>query len=172
MFNKNNHVMKLVIISLLIALEILLTRIFCIQTPLLRISFGFLPPALTAMLYGPLWAGAAYALGDLIGGYLLSSGPFFFGFTFTAFLTGLVFGIMFYNKKPGICRCIIASGIISFIINLCLDTLWLYILMREGLIAILPIRILKICIMFPVIAFTCYFFQTKVISKISGIQTQ
>ena len=41
MFNKNNHVMKLVIISLLIALEILLTRIFCIQTPLLRISFGF-----------------------------------------------------------------------------------------------------------------------------------
>ena len=61
MFNKNNHVMKLVIISLLIALEILLTRIFCIQTPLLRISFGFLPPALTAMLYGPLWAGAAYS---------------------------------------------------------------------------------------------------------------
>ena len=64
---KNNSVKKLVEISLLIALEVILTRFCSINTATLRIGFGFLPIAIIAMMYGPLSAGVAYALGDLLG---------------------------------------------------------------------------------------------------------
>ena len=50
---KNNSVKKLVEISLLIALEVILTRFCSINTATLRIGFGFLPIAIIAMMYGP-----------------------------------------------------------------------------------------------------------------------
>ena len=64
---KNNNVKKLVEISLLIALEVILTRFCSINTAILRIGFGFLPIAIIAMMHGPLSAGVAYAIGDLLG---------------------------------------------------------------------------------------------------------
>lgn len=172
MFNKNNHVMRLAIIALLIALEILLTRVFSIQTPIVRISFGFLPPALIGMLYGPLWSALAYTVGDLIGSYLLPTGPFFPGFTLSAFLTGLIFGLVFYDKKPSVLRCLVASSLVVLFVNLCLDTIWLYMLMDQGLLAILPARLIKAVIILPIMTLVCYTFWSKVISKIPGLQLQ
>lgn len=170
MFNKNNHVTRLVIIALLIALEILLTRVLAINTPTMRISFGFLPPAIIGMMYGPLWAGAAYTIGDILGGYIFLPMAPFPGFTLSAFLTGLVFGLLFYNKEPSLKRCIIASALVSFIINLILDTIWLFILNGEGMIGMMPFRILKLGIMFPLMIILTYFFWKKVVNRIPGIQ--
>ncbi len=85
---KNNNVKKLVEISLLIALEVILTRFCSINTAILRIGFGFLPIAIIAMMHGPLSAGVAYAIGDLSGMMIFPSGSYFPGFTLTAFLTG------------------------------------------------------------------------------------
>ena len=43
----------LVIMAFLIALEIVLTRFCSINTPILRIGFGFLPVAMLGIMYGP-----------------------------------------------------------------------------------------------------------------------
>ena len=94
---KNNSVKKLVEISLLIALEVILTRFCSINTATLRIGFGFLPIAIIAMMYGPLSAGVAYALGDLLGMMIFPSGSYFPGFTLTAFLTGVIYGLVFVS---------------------------------------------------------------------------
>ena len=95
---KNNSVKKLVEISLLIALEVILTRFCSINTATLRIGFGFLPIAIIAMMYGPLSAGVAYALGDLLGMMIFPNGSYFPGFTLTAFLTGVIYGLVLYRK--------------------------------------------------------------------------
>jgi len=49
-----NDILKLTIVGILVAMQIVLTRILSIQTPIVRIGFSFLPLALTAKLYGPL----------------------------------------------------------------------------------------------------------------------
>ncbi|WP_313470196.1 folate family ECF transporter S component, partial [Carnobacterium sp.] len=55
------------IIGLLMALDIILTRFVAIETPIVRIGFGFLPVAIIAMLYGPWIAGIAAAITDFMG---------------------------------------------------------------------------------------------------------
>ena len=96
---ENSNVKKLVEISLLIALEVILTRFCSIYTGVLRIGFGFLPVAIIAMMYGPISAGVAYAIGDILGMMIFPCGSYFPGFTLTAFLTGVIYGVVLY-KHP------------------------------------------------------------------------
>lgn len=148
--NKKFNVKKLVQISLLVALEIILTRFCSIQTPIVRIGFGFLPVCIIAIMYGPLSAGVANAVADIIGVTLFPAGGFFPGFTLTAFLSGITYGLFLYNKPitwPRIIGAVLTTGLL---LHLVLDTYWLSILMGKGFIALLPARILKQAIMIPV----------------------
>lgn len=141
---KHSNITRLVVISFMIALEVILTRIFAIFMPTsIRISLGFLPVAMTSILYGPLWAGASYALGDIIGMLIFPMGPYFPGFTLTAFLTGAVFGLVLYGKPVTFKRTLIASLIVVVFCNLILDTFWLYLLYDQAVIAMLPLRLVK-----------------------------
>lgn len=144
-------VKKLIQISLLIAIEIILARFCSIQTPFIRIGIGFLPVAIIGMMYGPLSAGIANAIADILGMTLFPSGGSFFpGFTLTAFLSGITYGLFLYNKPKTWPRIIAAASVICIILNLGLDTYWLYILMGNGILPLLPTRIMKAIIMIPI----------------------
>lgn len=140
--------LKLVITAFLISLEIILTRFLSVQLPLVRIGFGFLPVAVCGILCGPLWAAAGYAIGDILGVFTSGTGMPHPGFTISAFLTGLTFGLFLYKKEPTIGRVLLSTSIVVLIINLGLDTLWLSQLTQKGILAILPVRIAKTAIMF------------------------
>ncbi|WFD11839.1 folate family ECF transporter S component [Tepidibacter hydrothermalis] len=153
MSNQENKKLNAKIITelgLLIALQVILTRFMSIHTPIVRIGFGFLPLALTSILYGPWIGGIAAAIADLIGFILFPTGTYFPGFTLTAFLTGFTYGILLHNKPKSHKRLFISVLIVCILLNLGLDTLWLSILMGKGYIALLPTRIIKTIIMIPV----------------------
>ena len=158
-------VKKLIQISLLIAIEVILTRFCSINMQIVRIGFGFLPIAIIGMMYGPLSAGVAYAIGDLLGVALFPTGSFFPGFTITAFLTGIVYGVFLYNKPKTWPRIIGAVLTVCLVINLGLDTLWLSILMGKGYIALLPTRIMKAVLMIPVQTFIIRIIWKKVVVR-------
>ena len=162
-------VKKLIQISLLIAIEVILTRFCSIQTPIVRIGFGFLPIAMIAMMYGPLSAGISYVVGDILGMLLFPSGAYFPGFTLTAFLTGLTYGVFLYNKPATWSRIIGAAMTVCLIINLGLDTYWLSIIMGKGYLALLPTRIIKTVIMIPVHTLIIGIIWKKVVVKIVKI---
>ena len=146
-----NHVKKVVYLGLFIALEVILTRFLSIQTPIIRIGFTFLPVAISAMMFGPLSAGIAAALADVIGMMLFPSGGAYFpGFTLTAFLSGAIFGVLLYNKPKSIVRIGIAVVIICVLVNLGLDTLWLKMITGKGYLALMPARIIKCAAMIPI----------------------
>jgi ECF transporter S component (folate family) len=146
-----NNTKMLVYMSLIIAMEVVLTRFLSIQTPIVRIGFTFLPIAISAMMFGSVFAGMAAALADTVGMMLFSSGGAYFpGFTITAFLTGAIYGLFLYKKPKSLARIIIPVAIISIVVNLGLDTVWLWILTGKGIMAILPTRILKCLIMIPI----------------------
>ncbi len=161
---------RLVIMAFLIALEIILTRFCSINTPILRIGFGFLPVAVTGIMFGPLWAAVGYTIGDLLGMMIFPSGAYFPGFTLTAFLTGFVFGFFLHGKKVTWKRVLPASLIVILGLNLLLDTLWLSILMGDGFIALLPTRIFKCVVMLPIQLILIPLVWNRIISRIPFIK--
>ena len=147
---KNISTKQIVIMALMIAMDIVLTRILSIQTPIIRISFGFLPIVITAVLYGPLSAAIVGTLADFTGASIFSIGAPFPGFTFTAFLTGAVYGLFIYKRPGSTFHIVTAVLIVTVILQLGLDTLWVHMITGSSYIALLPPRALRTVIMIPV----------------------
>lgn len=141
---------KFVFMALLMALEVILTRFLSIQTPIVRIGFGFLPIALAGMMFGPLYAGAMAALADIIGMMLFPSGAYFAGFTISAFISGVIYGIFLYKKDKSIVRITFSVVLNILIVDTALNTIWLTMILNKAFIAIMAPRIIKNVAMIPI----------------------
>ena len=140
---------RVVTLALLLALEVILSRFLSISTPVVKIGFSFIPIALVAMLYGPLWAGCTAALADFLGAVLFPIGPYFPGFTLTAFCTGLLFGLFLYKKEARWPRVLLCTVLIAVVLTLGLDLLWMTILYEKAASAFVAARLLKCGVMIP-----------------------
>lgn len=170
MTNRKFDAKSIVTLGLLMALEIILTRFVSIQTPIVRIGFGFLPTVIMAILYGPWLAGTASAFSDLLGFFLFPSGMFFPGFTLSAFLSGMIYGLVLYRKEKTLGRIILAIALVTLFVNLGLNTLWLTILTEQAIYAIFPARVLQNAILAPVNVFIVYaVLNNKILRTASGI---
>lgn len=150
MDKKRTNTERLVVIAILIALEVILTRFVAISTPMLRIGFGFLPMVIVAVYYGPIWAASAYTLADILGSLLFPTGAYFPGFTISACVTGLIYGFFLYHRKITWKNSLLAVCIVLIGINLLLNTLWLTIILGKGYMALLPARVIKEVICIPI----------------------
>ena len=124
---KRFNVRLIVTMALMVALHVVLVRFLSINTETLRIGFGFVPIFVTAVLYGPMAAGIVAVLADVVGATLFPSGPFFPGFTLTAFCTGLTFGLLLH-KKQTVIRIAASTAINQLLLGLLVNTFWLSIL--------------------------------------------
>ena len=138
---KKTHV--LVFVGILIATEIVLTRYCAIQTDIVRIGFGFIPIVLSAMLFGPVIGGTTAMLADILGMMIFPRGAYFPGFTFSALVGGVIYGLVLYNKPKTILRIFLAVLLVTVIRDLGLNTLWLSILSHKAVNIIMVPRILK-----------------------------
>ena len=136
----------LIVLALLTALEIILSRFLSISMWNIKIGFSFVPIVVAAILYGPLAAGIVAAMGDFIGAILFPIGAYFPGFTLTAFLTGLIFGF-FLHKKQSWPQSIAAVGINQFVLSLFLNTLWISILYSSPYAPLLATRVIQCVIL-------------------------
>lgn len=148
----------LVTLALLIAMEIVLSRFLSISAWNTKIGFSFVPIVIAAMLYGPVAGGIVAAAGDFIGALLFPIGAYFPGFTLTAFLTGVVFGLLLH-RNCSIPRIVAAVLINQCIFSLCLNTLWISILYGSPYGPLFVTRIAQTAILFAV--------QTVTIAAIS-----
>ncbi len=123
---------QLSVSALLIALDVVFTRVIAINTPLMKIGLGFAAVAVSAMLYGPAWAALTGALGDLIGALLFPTGAYFPGFTLTAALTGLLFGLYLYRQEGRWLRAFLAALTNCFLVTLVLNTLMIAVFFRSS----------------------------------------
>lgn len=141
-------VKTLVYLAMLAAIQIVLTRFLSIQTPILRIGFGFIPYILTAMLFGPIIGGIYGVVTDFIGVLLFPTGGGYFpGFTLSAFLGAFIYGLFLYKKPKKLWRFALSIILVTLIVDICLNTYWLTILTGKSAYALLPVRITKDSIM-------------------------
>lgn len=145
-----NSIKRLVVTAMLVAMEVVLSRFLSITMPLVKIGFGFLPIALIAMLYGPVYSGVAGAVADVLGALLFPVAPFFYGFTLSAFLNGAILGLFLYRDNTKLLRIAAAILLSSALVTLLLDTLWLSLVTPNPASVIFAGRFAKFAVMAPV----------------------
>ncbi len=162
---------KIIITALLLAIEIVLSRFLSVKTPIIKISFAFIPNMLCATWLGPKWTTLMMVIADLIGATLFPFGPYFVGYTISNALTGLVYGLLLYKKdeksikdKAFIFRVVLATLLVNIVVNLGLNTLWTSITSGKTYIALLAPRIIKEAIMI-VICSIVFIFVEKILRK-------
>ena len=114
---------KMIVVSaMLIAIDVVFSRLLALNILIAKVGLGFAAIAVCAMLYGPAWAALCAALGDLAGSLLFPTGAYFPGFTVTAALTGLFFGLFLYKNRPGLKQCFLAALTNGLTVTLVLNT--------------------------------------------------
>ena len=128
--------------GVLIAMDVILRRFLSINTPVTRIGFAFVAEAIAAIVLGPMQAAAVGGIADFIGAIVFPSGAFFPGFTLTAIVTGLIYGL-FLHKKVTILRIVCAVVAVQAICSLGLNTLWLSMVTGSSYTALLSTRLIQ-----------------------------
>lgn len=165
---------RLTLTALLIALQVILSKISVGSPSLVKFSLGFLATALIGYYLGPWLGSLALVLCDLISHTILSSGGgnFFLGFTFSAFLSGLIAGWFLYGKKITLWRLFSYQFMQLLIINTLLTTYWIHLLYHTSLKALLTVRIPKELISWPIQALICYFVLLALTKRVSSLKAK
>ena len=96
---KKNLTKQICVLALLTAAGIVLGRLVpVVNLWNTKIEFAFVAVMLAACISGPIGGAVVGALVDFIGAILMPTGAYFPGFTVTAAITGLVFGLLLYKK--------------------------------------------------------------------------
>lgn len=152
-----------VLCGLLAALAVVLGMVATISIgPYIRIGFSGLPNRMVEFLFGPvtgcLFGGAL----DVLKFILNPTGPYFFGFTLNAMLSGIIYGIFLYHRPVSLKRILAAEFAVKILVNCILNTFWLSMLYGEAFSVLFLPRVIKNAVMLPIDSFILYVSLTYV----------
>ncbi|MCB7317345.1 folate family ECF transporter S component [Lacrimispora sp. 210928-DFI.3.58] len=149
-YNELKQVRTVTVCAMLGALAIVLGSFSIQVTETIRVGFSGIPNEMVHYLFGPvvgsLFAGAL----DILKYMLKPVGAFFPGLTLVTMLAGVIYGSIFYKKPITLARVLAAHFIVSLVCNVILNTWCLSILYGKGFLILLPPRIMKNLIMWPI----------------------
>lgn len=141
----------LTLVGVFLAIEVILGSFGSLHlTESLWISLSHLALAPTAMLFGPVVAGIQGALRDILSYLIRPSGPYFPGFTLSAMLSGVIYGMMLYQTKHKLWQIVIARTLVVLLLNILLNSVFLAMLYGPAKWATLPLRAAKSLIQLPI----------------------
>ena len=125
------------------ALAVLLGTVATINLgPYLKIGLSGLPNQIVDHLFGPAVGAFFSGALEVIKFALRPDGVYFPGFTLSAVAAGAIYGTLFYRQPVSIWRVTLAHTLVKLFVNLGLNTLWLTILYKKAVWALLPARAL------------------------------
>lgn len=149
-YQELKQVKTLTVVAMLMALSAVLGYFTIEAGPYVRIGFSTVVNQLVYYLFGPV-VGACYGgVFDLLRYAVKPTGAFFIGFTSDAILGGILSGALLYRRPLSLRRCLAAHLAVVLICNVGLNTLWLSLLYGKGMLALLPLRLVKNLIQWPV----------------------
>lgn len=166
---KNKHSQKftfttnqIAVVGVLMGLGLALSRVAIPLGTSNRLSLGFVVTGVISMLYGP-WVGGFAAAGvDLLISFLFGQqGTIFIGFTITAFVNGVIYGLFLHRRRPNWKSLVLAVLFQTVVSNVILNTLWINTLYQTPIPVLLAGRIPQNLIMAPVRFLLLYFVMTN-----------
>lgn len=140
MSKNKNFLFKIVLTSLLVALNIIMERFLAYSVWNLTISFSFITIAFAAVFLGIPYTIIVAGLGDFIGAILFPFGTYFPGFTFTNCLAGFILAF-FIHKKCNILTVSVGVIINKIVCTVILNSIWISILYRGGISAFFVVMV-------------------------------
>lgn len=112
-FPESTHTLRrtqtLTTVGLFLAIQMVLSSYGTIQVnDSLKISLAHLALAPTAMLFGPVAAAIQGAMSDILGFLLKPTGPYFPGFTISAALGGVIYGLFLFESDRKLWQIVLA----------------------------------------------------------------
>lgn len=176
---KNNEKLNwntktLVFMALMIAIHLVLTRVFVIELGAYRISVGSVSTILAGLWFGPLAGGICGLAADILGcfmkGYAIN--PLI---TIAAILWGVIpalFRPMFANKPRTQKLAFLSVSIVitAVLSSLVFTTAGLVLIMGYNFYAIIPGRLIQFCIMIPIYCvLTCILYVSPLTSMLTSM---
>ncbi len=122
--------------------------------PSLKIYFSFVVVSLGCAYYGPVVGMIAGGIIDSVGFLLAGYGePYFPGYLVTAVLSGLIYGVLLYKRRPTLLRIIIVRLIINYGSNVLLGSVWKSMLYGKGYLYYAASGFIKNTTMLPIEVF-------------------
>ena len=146
----------LTICAVLIAANAVLGYFTITFTSYLRIGFGFITTPIAAFMFGPLVGGAVAVLSDIVSFALKPTGGFLFTYTLCTGIAGMIYGMVLYGKKLSPTRVFLCKLLVIFAVNIILNSIALAPTAGSGMIGILPSRIIKILLLWPIQGIVVY----------------
>lgn len=154
---------RLTLAALLVALQVILGKLSVGDPAVLKVGLGFIATAIIGYYLGPWIGGLAMVVADLNSNLLLSNGTMFFpGFTFSAFISGVIAGMFLYQQPVTLPRALAYEFFQILITNVFFNTFWLYLMSMtssstvHSFMALLSVRIIKEVISWPIEGLVVY----------------
>lgn len=141
---------SLAMAAVLAALNLVLNQFTIPVSNLLEIGFDFLAVAAIGYLCGPWVAGLSGIITDVLGYLLRPNGPFFPGWTLSAILLGIIYGLWLYKKPVKLGRVILCNLTVVLLFNFFLTPLWLHFLYGQAFVVLSSLRLVKNLLLFPI----------------------
>lgn len=137
-----DRLFTLTCLALLTAMQIVIARFLAIPvTESIRFSFSFIPVVIAARRFGILGGVVVYGLGDFLGAMIFpTTGAYFPGFTLTAAVSGLIYGL-YLAKKGGAVRIILSVLTSQILCTLLMNSYWVSTLYGSDFGAVLLSRV-------------------------------
>ena len=116
----------------------------------IKIGFSTIANQFVYYLFGPVVGSVFGGALDILKFIIKPTGSFFPGFTIGAMVGGLIYGTFFYKRPITLLRVLAAELTACVVCNMLLGTLWLSMLYGKAFMALLPMRVIKNLIMWPI----------------------
>ena len=135
--------------AVLSAVHLVLNQFTIPVSQLLEVGFDFLAVAAIGYLCGPWVAGLSGIVTDLLGYVLRPNGPYFPGWTLSAILVGVLYGLWLYRRPIKLWRVVLCKLNMVLLFNFLLTPLWLHITYGQSFVVLSSLRLVKNVIKFP-----------------------
>ncbi len=126
-------------------------------TPTIKIGFSSLPNLFVAWLFGPSVGMIFNGTMDILKYFMKPVGGFFPPLTLVTMMAGVIYGCFFYGRQLSFRRVLAAKLVVVIVCNIVLNTYCLSLLTGKGFWGILPDRIVKNLIMWPIDSLIFYY---------------
>ena len=134
--------------AVLSAVHLVLNQFTIPVSQLLEVGFDFLAVAAIGYLCGPWVAGLSGIVTDLLGYILRPNGPYFPGWTLSAILVGVLYGLWLYRRPIKLWRVVLCKLNMVLLFNFLLTPLWLHITYGQSFVVLSSLRLVKNVIKF------------------------
>ena len=112
-------------LALLTAMQIVIAKFLAIPvSESIRFSFSFIPVVIAARRFGIVGGMIVYGLGDFLGSVIFPTGGAYFpGFTLTAVVSGLIYGL-YLGKKSNPLRIVLSVLTSQILCTLIMNSYW------------------------------------------------